>query len=332
VTRTAVLLGANLLIGAAALGWALWRFGAPALALLARDPSLAGLAAVGALIGAGLAVDAFRWRLLLVGLDRPPALRSLTAFRAAGQAVSALVPSARLGGEPLRMWLATTAGVRPANAIATVVVDRALEMGASSGFACVFAIVLVLHGVPQLGGALATVGLALVGFVAGVTLAVRRLRGGRGLASAAVRALGLDRLAFVGNRMETVAEAEDATAKILARPARLVRAFAVGLVATGLVIVEYAVLLRSFDLPVGAVAVVAAIFASGAAHALPVPAAVGALEGGTMWLFGVLGHPPEVGLAVGLAVRLRDLLWVTPGLAYLVGRGALGIGRRPEGR
>jgi len=69
--------------------------------------------------------------------------------------------------------------------------------------------------------------------------------------------------------------------------------------------------------------VVAAIFATGAAHSLPVPAAVGALEGSQMWLFTILGHPPAVGLAVGLAVRLREVVWAIPGFVYLAVGGLL---------
>jgi uncharacterized membrane protein YbhN (UPF0104 family) len=65
--------------------------------------------------------------------------------------------------------------------------------------------------------------------------------------------------------------------------------------------------------------VVAAIFGTAAAHQLPVPAGIGVLEGGLMWLFGMLGYPAEVGLAVGLAVRLRELVWALPGAVYLAG-------------
>ena len=32
----------------------------------------------------------------------------------------------------------------------------------------------------------------------------------------------------------------------------------------------------------------------------------------------MLGYPTEVGLAVGLAVRLRELLWMAPGVVYLL--------------
>jgi uncharacterized membrane protein YbhN (UPF0104 family) len=58
-----------------------------------------------------------------------------------------------------------------------------------------------------------------------------------------------------------------------------------------------------------------------------VPAGVGVLEGAQMWLFTMLGYPPEIGLAVGLAVRLRELAWVLPGLVYL---STVALRRRPQ--
>jgi uncharacterized membrane protein YbhN (UPF0104 family) len=73
-------------------------------------------------------------------------------------------------------------------------------------------------------------------------------------------------------------------------------------------------------LPTNPTAVVAAVFATGAAHMLPVPAGIGVLEGAQIWIFSMLGYPTEVGLAVGLAVRLRELTWMLPGLLYLLGR------------
>ena len=54
---------------------------------------------------------------------------------------------------------------------------------------------------------------------------------------------------------------------------------------------------------------------------LPIPAGVGVLEGAQVWIFQMLGYPTEVGLAVGLAVRLRELLWMAPGVVYLLAGG-----------
>src|SRR5438094_312100 len=121
--------------------------------------------------------------------------------------------------------------------------------------------------------------------------------------------------------MDVLGAAEEEAARLIAQPRRIARAFALGLLANLLVLAEYALLLAAFGLPSGPVAVVAAVFATGAAHSLPVPAAVGALEGAELWLFGMLGHPPAVGLAVGLAVRLREVAWIVPGILYLMMRG-----------
>src|SRR4029077_989900 len=131
-------------------------------------------------------------------------------------------------------------------------------------------------------------------------------------------------LRVVQDQMDVLVAAEAAAATLIADPSRLARAFGVGPAANPLVFLEYHLLLAAFGLPDGPLAVVAAIFATGAAHSLPVPAAVGTLEGAEMFLFGTLGHPPEVGLAVGLACRLREAVWMAPGLVYLVARGVGG--------
>jgi uncharacterized membrane protein YbhN (UPF0104 family) len=121
--------------------------------------------------------------------------------------------------------------------------------------------------------------------------------------------------------MGVLADAEEEAGRLVHQPRRLWWAFVIGAGANLCVCLEYALLLAVFGLPTGPLAIVAAMFAAGAAHALPVPGAVGTLEGAEMWIFSMLGHPPEVGLAVGLAVRLRELVWMLPGLLYLTARG-----------
>jgi len=323
VRRSAVVLVVNAALGTAALGWVLARLGRPALAVLAARPSATGLAGFAAALAAGFGVYALRWRILLGGVDARPALGRLAVFRAAGQSVSSLIPSGKLGGEPLRAWLLIADGLAVAPAVASVAVDRVLEVATSTTFACVFAAVLLRAGVPQLGGALVTVGLGAAGLAVGVGLAVYRLRRGRGITTAVVRAAGLDRLRAVRERLPTLAAVDAATGRLLGEPARLAGALSVGAGASLLLLVEYHLLLAALGLPADPVAVVAAVFATGAAHSLPVPAAIGVLEGAELWLFTGLGHPARVGLAVGLAARLRELMLVLPGLVYLLARGIL---------
>jgi len=330
--RTALLLVTNLLVGGGLLVYVLARFGRPALAALTANPSLPLLLAF--VFTAGVAIVAYtaRWQLLLRGLQTRFGLPRLTAFRAAGQSLSALIPSGKLGGEPMRAYLLLADGVPGASAIASVAVDRTLEMTAGAAFACLYGAILLRRGVPALEGAMVTVGLSAAALAFGIAVTVRRLKRGAGLVTAFARTTGLDRLRLVRNQMGVLEAAEDATTRLLAQPGRLGRAFAAGVFANLAVLAEYALLLAAFGLPASPIAVVAALFASGAAHAFPVPAAVGVLEGAQIFLFGILGHGPEVGLAVGLAVRLRELVWILPGLVYLLGRGVAASLTRPATR
>jgi uncharacterized protein (TIRG00374 family) len=315
--RAAVILGTNLAIATVALAWLLARHGAAALALLAASPSPVRLLAFVVSVAAGFATFAWRWRVLLDGLGERVGLGPLTADRAAGHSLSTLLPSARLAGEPLRAWLLTQRRVQPAGAIASVAADRTLEMGASAMFAAVFSTVLVQQGIPALRGALVTTAAGVIGLAVGIALTVRRLRRGQGLLTDVAHGTGLTRFALVRNRLATLKAAEVALAGLVGQPGRLAGAFGIGLAANLVVMLEYWLLLSAFRLPAGPVPVVAALFAAGAAHSMPVPAGIGVLEGGQAWLFSMLGYPADVGLAVGLAVRLRELLCTLPGMVYL---------------
>jgi glycosyltransferase 2 family protein len=319
--RPGVVFGTNLAVAAGLLTWALAAYGRPALDVLAARPSPALLVAFLAAVAAAFAAFALRWGIVLRGLGCVTGPGRLVVYRAAGQSVSAIVPSAKLGGEPVRAWLLLRHAVPAASAIASVAVDRTLDLGAGAAFTCVFATVLFQRGVPALEGAFVTVMVGAAALALGITVTVRRLRRGDGVVTAVARVTGLDRLDVVRRQMDVLAAAESGAARLIGEPRRLAVAFAIGVGGHAVVLLEYWLLLSAFGLPATPVAVVAAIFATGAAHSLPVPAGVGVLEGAQMLFFGALGHPPEVGLAVGLAVRLRELVWTIPGLVYLAAGG-----------
>src|SRR5262249_34281562 len=151
-------------------------------------------------------------------------------------------------------------GAAASTAIASVAVDRTLEMGSAAACACLYAVLLLRRGVPELQGALVTVSLAAAALALGVVLTVRRLRRGAGLVTAVARITGLDRRPFVRGRLHVLAAAEDDVTRLLGEPGRLVRAFAAGLAANAIVLLEYHLLLAAFGLPASPLAVVAAIF------------------------------------------------------------------------
>jgi len=209
-------------------------------------------------------------------------------------------------------------------AIASVAVDRVLDMASGTIFAMVFVAALLRAGIPALEGAFATVTVGSIALLLGIWMTVRRLQRRRGVLTAVARATRLDRLGIVERHMGVLAAAEEDMARLIAQPGRMRQAFMLGVATNLIILLEYYLLLHAFGLPTGPMAIVAALFGVAAAHSMPVPAGVGVLEGSQMFLFGVLGYPAEVGLAVGLAVRLRMLVWVLPGLVYLLARRLAG--------
>jgi uncharacterized protein (TIRG00374 family) len=318
--RGRLVLGLNLLAGVFLLAWLLKFYGGPAVALLAAAPSLPFLAALLFAIGSSVALLAWRWGYLLAGLCEPPSLLRLTLYRSASHGVAVLIPSGKLGGDPLRIWLAARGGVEAGPSIASVATDRALEIGSTAPFSILFGTLLLQQGLPQIERALVTVLLATFGLAIGVGIAARRLRSGAGLVTALARSTRLDRLRAVDSKMDILEAADRAGATLVRQPARMLVGFALGILSNLLVMAEFALLLLAFDLPCTPITVVGAIFATAGAHMLPIPGGIGVLEAAQMWMFGALGYPPDVGLAAGLAVRLRELIWMLPGLLYLLGR------------
>jgi uncharacterized protein (TIRG00374 family) len=329
--RSKLMIAINLLLGAALLWLVVRASGSRALAILAANPD--GAWAVAALLAvfATIVTLSWRWGYLMGEEGAALGLLRLTLFRSAAHTLAVLVPSGKLGGDPLRAWLAARSGVTTGRSIAGVVVDRTLELGSSAPFSVLFAALLLQAGIPQLQEALVTVVVSSLALVVGVTLAVRRLRHGRGLVTSLARTMRLDQLPAIDARMTVVEDAERDIVALAGHPGRLVAAFSVGLVANVLVILEFVALLHAFGLPTETTAVVAAIFATGAAHMLPIPAGVGVLEGAQVWIFQMLGYPAEVGLAVGLAVRLRELLWMAPGAVYLLRRSVRAVALSTSG-
>jgi len=319
--RAKLILIANLVLGGGLLWFVLHSYGGKALEILRADPSLPMLALFVAVVAATVVFFSWRWGYVMAGLCPPViGLLTLALYRSAAHTLAVVVPSGKLGGDPLRAWLAAHSGVAPGDAIASVAVDRTLEIGSAAPFSLLFATLLLQHGIPQLEQALITVVVATLGVAIGVGVAVHRLKRGAGLVTALARATRMDRLHFVDDQMDVLEASESAAAQLVDQPQRMFGAFMAGIGANLLVIAEFALLLTAFGLPCTPIAVVAAIFATGAAHMFPIPAGIGVLEGSQMWLFEMLGYPADVGLAVGLAVRFRELLWMLPGLLYLLGR------------
>lgn len=281
-----------------------------------------GLVLISGLCGlCSLLVFTWRWHGLLQRAGTPVGLWRLAWCRTGGASVAAVLPNGKLVAEPLRMLWTVREGASVPAALATVTIDRTLEIAASAPFAALYMVALLRAGVPEAGGLLATVVLGTIALGIGGRIALQRLRLGHGVVTAFARLVRLDRLAIVRDRLHALEEAEALTPALVTPRSRLIGSFTLGLLANLANFAEFQLLLWAFGLPSSMFAVMAAIAATELSRVTPVPAAVGALEGGQVWLFSMLGYAPDVGLAIGFVLRLRELLWLLPGGCYVVARG-----------
>jgi uncharacterized membrane protein YbhN (UPF0104 family) len=87
------------------------------------------------------------------------------------------------------------------------------------------------------------------------------------------------------------------------------------------IILQYWLLLAAFGIEVDPTTLLVAITLTGAAHAVPTPAGLGALEGAQVTLFAAVAGQPALGFVVAVVMRMHETLWIVVGLATLTLRG-----------
>src|SRR5579872_3339682 len=265
--------------------------------------------------------NARAWQVLLPGRAQPS-----FAFFAwmvwVREAVNAMLPVARIGGEIAGAWLLTTRGVRKRPAAATLVVDMTMSLVSQLAFTLIGVGLLVTRGADQ---SLATsVGLGLL--VALPILAAFGLVQRIGIFGFFAR---LFHLAF-GDRFDRMvggAKALDRAVHVIYRRPR--RILACGLwqllgwiVSAGETWIALAAL--GHPASIGDAIMVTALIEAASSGAFLVPGALGVQEGSFLILGRVLGLPDDVSLALALVRRARDVLVFGPALALW----QLGAGRR----
>lgn len=315
--------------GAAAFLWLVHRAGPAAIAdtLANVDPRrLALCIAIEAVIFTGYAI---RWGWVLHAAGGHASFGRLLGARLAGVAAGALTPGAKVGGEPLRALLLAEVGVPAGPAIASVIVDRGLELLANVAFAGGYCALFALRdaaGARRVVPVVIASGLALT-----AAALVLRDRVGRGAGLVPERFLpALERL---GGTKELLASTEDSLRAILfGRRRLLIGVLVTALALNALVFAEYAALLAAFDARATLPELAGVLLGVGIAHALPVPGSIGALEGAQAAFARAAGGGAALAVKAATAARLRDLLWTTPGMLWLVtGAGGGSGGPRRSG-
>ncbi|MBF8269887.1 MAG: HpnL family protein [Gammaproteobacteria bacterium] len=257
------------------------------------------------------ALDTVAWQSLCV----PGSYRfgSLYFANWVGCAVNWLLPVGQVGGDALRARFLIRYGMQGTDAVATVIVDKTLQAVTLVFYALIGLGLLILHAgeVPISGGVLV---FALL-LTSGIFIFYRLQQ--KGIFSLITRFVRMDTAG--GRFTQLVTDAAALDAAVLARyqmPRQLLKSLVWRMLYRLAMAGEVYLALYFLGHPVGFIEciILQSLGQAVRAAAFLVPGALGIQEGGYLVLGMALGLSAEVGLALSLAKRLRELLVGLPGL------------------
>ena len=285
-----------------------------------------GLVAVCAFHLIPMVMDAEAWRILFVDRSQRPSLREATRLRWILESVNNLLPSAQVGGEFLRARLASFRGIPLPVTGAAATVDVTVGSVTQALFALVGIGGLAAHVADADDGLLLALSCGLAAFAALIWLFFWFQKAGPGRIVAGL----IRRVSRRSSSGPTGGELDQAINEIYAQRKILVAAF----------------VWRWIGWVVGAGEIWIAAWALGApvtiwdaiilestlqlvrGVAFIVPAALGVQEGALLGLGIAFGMGPEMGLALSLVRRVRDLGLGIPGLIAWQFAEGFSMGRR----
>lgn len=263
-----------------------------------------------------------RWGMLARSIGGPIGLGKLMAARLAGDAVGALMPPAKVAGDPIRIALVRGEGLSLVSATAGVTLDRLCEVAGNVLAAAAYTMIFIAstHAGPHT--AVSNLLASVIFLCAAVAVPVIMLwRGVRPLAPLYWMLDG--RLPPRWARLLDGARGAESRVLVVFRdhPGSFVAGVVASLLIECLVIVEYQLLLRMCGIALPLSTLLLALVLGGLSRSWPSPAALGALEASQVAALTIAGQPAAAGLAVGFLIRLHETLLTAVGLGVCVARG-----------
>ncbi len=256
----------------------------------------------------------FRWNLILLSQKHKIKFIYLVKSYLAGYGVSYITPSAKLGGEPVRAALLKRYGLKTHESLSTIIIDKSLELSGSALFFVVGAVILVLnYALPDnlkfLIVVVSIIFLGLIGF------GIYQIINEKGFIMTIYKFFRLHKLKKFGNVTKKLIDIEKLITKFYKKDKRhFFSALFVMAIAWGLMFAEFKLAMLIFGFDANMLQIFLTFSVVGASYLIPVPFAMGTLEGGQVALFNTIGLNSAIGFGVGLLTRVRDSITAAIGL------------------
>ena len=258
-----------------------------------------------------------RWWLILRAQGHTIRYLSVAAYRLVAFGISYFTPGPQFGGEPAQVYyMRKRHGISTSSALASVSLDKILELLANFGFLLVGIFVALGSGLLVELAPIQAVAWMAGPFILLLTYTLAIWKGKSPLASLLTR-LPQRRGAILRLTRATALAEEQISQFCQRKPLVVLGASVLSILIWGVMTLEYWLALRFLGIQVDLLQAVAALTAARIAFLFPLPGGLGALEASQILAMEALGLNPALGLSISLLIRGRDI--TLGGLGILLG-------------
>lgn len=258
-----------------------------------------------------------RWWLILRAQGHTIRYLSVAAYRLVAFGISYFTPGPQFGGEPAQVYyMRNRHGISTSSALASVSLDKILELLANFGFLLVGIFAALGSGLLVELAPIQAVAWMAGPFILLLTYTLAIWKGKSPLASLLTR-LPQRRAAILRLTRATALAEEQISQFCQRKPLVVLGASVLSILIWGVMTLEYWLALRFLGIQVDLLQAVAALTAARIAFLFPLPGGLGALEASQILAMEALGLNPALGLSISLLIRGRDI--TLGGLGILLG-------------
>lgn len=260
----------------------------------------------------------WKWQLVLHSQNYHVPYVKLFMYRLVGYSVGYLTPTTHAGSEPIRAFLLRREGIPKNEAFSNVIIEKSIELLANVIFFFLGAL-LVLNSVTVQKSAKITILVLSLLFMLVTGALIAGILNKNSMFVGIFKFFRLNKIRQLHGIEKTLAGVEEQVEKFYReKKDYFIGVVLIMVVLWALMFVEYRYALLILGHEATLVEIFLILTGVGLAYAVPVPAAMGALELGQLSAAKVLQMSAVTGIALAFLVRARDLLWTFFGLIFLL--------------
>lgn len=262
-----------------------------------------------------------RWNVVLLSYGYNVSFFNLILYHLAGFATGYLSPVPISGGEPTKAFFLNKEGIDFKHALSSIIIDKSVEMTTTVVFSVMGAVFLILH-ITLAGYTIFSILIGIVGAVSILVLFYYFIVKDIHVFSIIFKKLKFINKDFVKRNLPQVKDTEKRIGRFFKHHTF---AFKVTLLLSVIswlfMLIEYKLLMMTIGYNAGLTVLFLVIAVVAIAYVLPIPAALGVLEGGQASVSKLAKIPVQDSFALSILIRVRELIITFIGLLYMFNYG-----------